>query len=308
MSDPSETSGEKPFKSGFVALVGRPNVGKSTLVNACMGEKVAITSPVAQTTRRRMRAVVNTPDSQLVIIDTPGLHKPKDALGKELNQTALSELADADVVAFLVDATMPVGTGDAWVAKHVDSADADFKLLVITKADIAKPGQVEAQLEAARALATFDDELVLSATENFNVDAFLDIVSAHLPEGPRWFPEDMDTDATPEDLVAEFVREKLFLNLRQEVPHSIGVRCEDIEYADDGHASITATILVEREGQKGIVVGHGGAMVKKVGIEARRDIERLLGCKVYLDLSVRVQPQWRRDANEIRRLGYSSED
>lgn len=308
MSDPSETSGEKPFKSGFVALVGRPNVGKSTLVNACMGEKVAITSPVAQTTRRRMRAVVNTPDSQLVIIDTPGLHKPKDALGKELNQTALAELADADVVAFLVDATMPVGTGDAWVAKHVDSADADFKLLVITKADIAKPGQVEAQLEAARALAAFDDELVLSATENFNVDAFLDIVSAHLPEGPRWFPEDMDTDATPEDLVAEFVREKLFLNLRQEVPHSIGVRCEDIEYADDGHASITATILVEREGQKGIVVGHGGAMVKKVGIEARRDIERLLGCKVYLDLSVRVQPQWRRDANEIRRLGYSSED
>ena len=308
MSDPSETSGEKPFKSGFVALVGRPNVGKSTLVNACMGEKVAITSPVAQTTRRRMRAVVNTPDSQLVIIDTPGLHKPKDALGKELNQTALGELADADVVAFLVDATMPVGTGDAWVAKHVDSADAGFKLLVITKADIAKPGQVEAQLEAARALATFDDELVLSATENFNVDAFLDIVSAHLPEGPRWFPEDMDTDATPEDLVAEFVREKLFLNLRQEVPHSIGVRCDDIEYADDGHASITATILVEREGQKGIVVGHGGAMVKKVGIEARRDIERLLGCKVYLDLSVRVQPQWRRDANEIRRLGYSSED
>ena len=308
MSDPSETSGEKPFKSGFVALVGRPNVGKSTLVNACMGEKVAITSPVAQTTRRRMRAVVNTPDSQLVIIDTPGLHKPKDALGKELNQTALAELADADVVAFLVDATMPVGTGDAWVAKHVDSADAGFKLLVITKADIAKPGQVEAQLEAARALATFDDELVLSATENFNVDAFLDIVSAHLPEGPRWFPEDMDTDATPEDLVAEFVREKLVLNLRQEVPHSIGVRCDDIEYADDGHASITATILVEREGQKGIVVGHGGAMVKKVGIEARRDIERLLGCKVYLDLSVRVQPQWRRDANEIRRLGYSSED
>jgi len=308
MSDPSETSGEKPFKSGFVALVGRPNVGKSTLVNACMGEKVAITSPVAQTTRRRMRAVVNTPDSQLVIIDTPGLHKPKDALGKELNQTALAELADADVVAFLVDATMPVGTGDAWVAKHVDSADAGFKLLVITKADIAKPGQVEAQLETARALATFDDELVLSATENFNVDAFLDIVSAHLPEGPRWFPEDMDTDATPEDLVAEFVREKLFLNLRQEVPHSIGVRCDDIEYADDGHASITATILVEREGQKGIVVGHGGAMVKKVGIEARRDIERLLGCKVYLDLSVRVQPQWRRDANEIRRLGYSSED
>jgi len=307
MNDPANASGEKPFKSGFVALVGRPNVGKSTLVNACMGEKIAITSPVAQTTRRRMRAVVNTPDSQLVIIDTPGLHKPKDALGKELNQAALGELADADVVAFLVDATMPVGTGDAWVAQHVDSSEAGFKLLVITKADIAKPEQVAAQLAAARELAAFDDELVISASENFNVDSFLDIVSAHLPEGPKWFPDDMDTDATPEDLVAEFVREKLFLNLRQEVPHSIGVRCEDIEYADDGHASITATVLVEREGQKGIVVGHGGAMIKKVGIESRRDIERLLGCKVYLDLSVRVQPQWRRDANEIRRLGYGSE-
>ena len=160
------------FRSGFVALVGRPNAGKSTLVNACMGEKIAITSPVAQTTRRRMRAVVNTEASQLVIIDTPGLHKPKDALGSELNKAALAELADADVVAFLVDATKPVGTGDAWVASHVAKADADFKLLVVTKADIAGPQKVAEQLEAARGLATFDDELVISAKEGFN-DPFL---------------------------------------------------------------------------------------------------------------------------------------
>ena len=165
------------FRSGFVALVGRPNAGKSTLVNACMGEKIAITSPVAQTTRRRMRAVVNTEASQLVIIDTPGLHKPKDALGSELNKAALAELADADVVAFLVDATKPVGTGDAWVASHVAKADADYKLLVVTKADIAGPQKVAEQLEAARALATFDDELVISAKEGFNVDAFLQLVS-----------------------------------------------------------------------------------------------------------------------------------
>ena len=149
------------FRSGFVALVGRPNAGKSTLVNACMGEKIAITSPVAQTTRRRMRAVVNTEASQLVIIDTPGLHKPKDALGSELNKAALAELADADVVAFLVDATKPVGTGDAWVASHVAKADADYKLLVVTKADIAGPQKVAEQLEAARGLATFDDELAI---------------------------------------------------------------------------------------------------------------------------------------------------
>lgn len=297
-----------PFRSGFVALVGRPNAGKSTLLNACMGEKVAITSPVAQTTRRRMRAVINTPASQLVIIDTPGLHKPKDALGSELNKSALGELADADAVAFLVDATKPVGRGDEWVANHVARAEAGYKLLVLTKADIAGPEQVAAQLEAARALCDFDDELVVSAREGFNVDAFVGLVSEHLPEGPRWFPEGMDVDATPEDLVAEFVREKLFLHLRQELPHSVGVLCESIEYADDGHASIEATILVERAGQKGIVLGKGGQMIKRVGIEARRDIERLLGCKVFLDLTVRVAPAWRRDEREIRRLGYSSED
>lgn len=297
-----------PFRSGFVALVGRPNAGKSTLLNACMGEKVAITSPVAQTTRRRMRAVINTPTSQLVIIDTPGLHKPKDALGSELNKSALGELADADAVAFLVDATKPVGRGDEWVANHVARAEADYKLLVLTKADIAGPEQVAAQLEAARALCDFDDELVVSAREGFNVDAFVGLVSEHLPEGPRWFPEGMDVDATPEDLVAEFVREKLFLHLRQELPHSVGVLCESLEYADDGHASIEATILVERSGQRGIVLGKGGQMIKRVGIEARRDIERLLGCKVFLDLTVRVAPAWRRDEREIRRLGYSSED
>ncbi len=297
-----------PFTSGFVALVGRPNAGKSTLLNAIMGEKLAITSPVAQTTRRRMRAVVNTDHSQLVIIDTPGLHKPKDALGSELNKSALGELADADVVAFLVDATKPVGRGDEWVANHVARADAGYKLLVLTKADVAKPEQVTAQLEAARALADFDDELVVSATEGFNVDAFVELVSAHLPEGPRWFPEDMDVDASPEELVAEFVREKLFLHLRQELPHSVGVICDDIDFTDDDHATIAATILVEREGQKGIVVGRGGQMIKQVGIEARRDIERLLNCKVFLDLTVRVSPAWRRDERQIRRLGYSVEE
>ena len=302
------TEKNKPFTSGFVALVGRPNAGKSTLLNAIMGEKLAITSPVAQTTRRRMRAVVNTDHSQLVIIDTPGLHKPKDALGSELNKSALGELADADVVAFLVDATKPVGRGDEWVANHVARAEADYKLLVLTKADVAKPEQVAAQLEAARALCDFDDELVVSATEGFNVDAFVELVSAHLPEGPRWFPEDMDVDASPEELVAEFVREKLFLHLRQELPHSVGVICDDIDFVDDDRATITATILVEREGQKGIVVGRGGQMIKQVGIEARRDIERLLNCKVFLDLTVRVSPAWRRDERQIRRLGYSVEE
>ena len=232
----AETQEQTPFTSGFVALVGRPSVGKSTLLNACLGEKVAITSPVAQTTRRRLRAVVNTPTSQLVIVDTPGLHKPKDALGKELNRVALGELADVDAVAMLIDATKPVGRGDQWVANHVQASEAEYKLLVISKADIAAPEQVASQLEAARQLADFDDELVLSATEGFNVDSFVALVSKHLPEGPKWFPDDMDIDATPEDLVAEFVREKVLLNMRQEIPHSVGVICDDIEWGKHDHA------------------------------------------------------------------------
>lgn len=294
------------FRSGFVALVGRPSVGKSTLVNACVGEKVAITSPVAQTTRRRLRAVVNTDNAQIVIVDTPGLHKPKDALGKELNKSALGELADVDVAAFLIDATRPVGRGDEWVAKHVGASHASFKLLVITKADLATPEEVTSQLDAARALMDFDDEIVVSAKEGFNIDAFLHIVTEHLPEGPKWFPDDMATDATDEELISEYIREKVLLNCRQEVPHSVAVRCDDVRWAKDGHGSIQATILVERPGQKAIVIGKGGQMVKKIGTEARKDIEYLFGTKVFLDLEVRVQPQWRRDQNEIRRLGYDA--
>ena len=297
---------ERPHRSGFVALVGRPNAGKSTLLNACLGKRVAIESPVAQTTRKRLRAVVNGEDFQMIVVDTPGLHKPKDALGKELNRSALAELADVDVVAMLLDSTKPVGRGDAWVARHVEGSDASFKLLVLTKADLSNPGEISRQLEEARTLANFDDALVVSAKEGFNVDAFVRIVSEQLPEGPKWFPEGMEHDATPEDLVAEFVREKAYLNLREELPHSIGVRCESLEYADDGHASIEATILVEREGQKGIVVGSRGSMIKRIGMQARPEIERLLGCKVYLDLNVRVQPRWRRDRSEIRRMGYDA--
>lgn len=295
------------FRSGFVALVGRPNVGKSTLLNACMGERIAITSPVAQTTRRRMRAVVNRPGCQLVIVDTPGLHKPKDALGKELNRSALGELADVDVVAFLVDATKPVGRGDEWVATHVDAARAT-RLLVVTKADLATPEQVKEQLDAARKLARFSDELVVSAQTGFNVDSFVSLVASKLPEGPQWFPEDMDTDASDEELVAEFVREKVLYNARDEVPHSVGVLCDDIQWKKDGHASVTATIYVEREGQKGILIGKGGSMIKRIGVAARKDLERLFGCKVFLELKVQVRPDWRRDANVIRRLGYSADE
>ncbi len=293
-----------PFRSGFVALVGRPNAGKSTLVNACVGEKVAIASPVAQTTRRRMRGIVTTPTCQIVLVDTPGLHKPKDTLGDELNRSALSELGDVDVVAMLVDATKPVGTGDEWVARHVDAADA-VKVLVLTKADKADAPMMQRQLEAATKLAAFDEVIVISAVEGFNVDGFLALVESHLPEGPKWFPEDMRCDASDEMLVAEFVREKVLLNTKEEVPHSVGVICDDIEFKKNV-VTMSATIYVERESQKGIVVGKGGSMVKRIGIDARRDLERIFGSPVFLSLDVRVKRDWRRDASQIRRFGYDA--
>jgi GTP-binding protein Era len=297
--------GEAGFKSGFVALVGRPNVGKSTLLNACMHERVAITSPVAQTTRKRLRAVVNEPDAQIVLVDTPGLHKPKDALGKELNKAALMELNEVDAVAMLIDATKPVGRGDEWVAKHVGSCDA-YRLLVITKADLASAEQVSAQLEAAQKLAKFDESIVVSAKDGFNVEAFLGLVKDVLPYGPKWYPDDMPVDAGVEELAAEFIREKVLLAARDEVPHSVGVLVNEMEWRTDDLCAVRATIFVERESQKGILIGKGGSMIKRIGTQARPDIERLLDAKVYLDLEVRVKPMWRRDQNVIRKLGYDA--
>ena len=295
------------FRSGFVALVGRPNAGKSTLLNACYGQKVAITSPVAQTTRRRLRAVVNRPDCQLVIVDTPGLHKPKDGLGSELNKSALNELADVDVIAFLIDASAPIGRGDAWVADRVSAAKAP-KILVLTKADKADQATMLKQLEAARALVDFDEEIVVSSTEGFNVEAFIDVVAGYLPEGPKWFPDGMGTDEADEVLVAEFVREKVLLHTREEIPHSVGVLCDEFERPKRDLLRLHATVYVEREGQKGILVGRKGEMIKRIGTEARRDLERMFGCRVFLGLDVRVKPGWRDDEREIRRFGYAAED
>ena len=293
---------EPGFRSGFVALVGRPNAGKSTLLNACYGKKVAITSPVAQTTRRRMRAVVNRPGYQLVFVDTPGIHKPKDGLGSELNKSALFELNDVDVVAFLIDATKPIGRGDAWVAERVRCARCK-KVLVLTKADEADPAQVMEQLKAAHELMEYDDEIVTSSVKNFNVDAFIETVAHFLPEGPRWFPEDMGTDASDETLVAEFVREKVLRRTRDEIPHSVGVICDALEQTKKV-LRVHATIYVEREGQKGIIIGHRGERLKEVGRVARLQARDLLGMPVHLAIHVKVMPEWQRDAKYLNRLGF----
>lgn len=287
-------------------MVGRPNAGKSTLTNALVGSKVAITSDTPQTTRHRLRAVVDSDEAQVVIVDTPGMHKPHDALGEELNRSALKALEDVDVVAMLVDATKAVGGGDRWVAEHVAKArGAGYRILVLTKADIASAEQVDRQLETARTLVAWDEEVVLSAAEGFNLEGFLSAVIAHLPEGPRWFPKDMPTDQSLEVMVAEFIREKILRSTFDEVPHAVGVVVEEIT-AEPKHdlTRIWAVIYVERDSQKGIIIGKGGEMIKRIGTQARHDLERLLGSKVHLELTVKVKKDWRRDASQIRRFGY----
>ena len=290
--------------SGFLTLVGRPNVGKSTLLNAIMGKKIAITSSTAQTTRHRFRGIYNRPDAQLIIVDTPGVHKPQDALGAELNESAMKGMEDVDVVAFLLDASMPFGRGDEWVLQHVAKSRAQ-KVLVISKSDKVDVETLSAQLEAARQKADWDAICPLSAKTGEGVEEFIDEVCALLPEGPRWFPEDMDTDQPLEVMVAEFIREKILYFAHDEVPHAVGVVCEEMEYDRKKDLyRIFAMIYVERDSQKGIIIGKGGRGISRIGREAREDLEQLLGCRVYLDLRVKVRKNWRRDLNQIKRFGY----
>lgn len=296
--------GEERVASGFVALVGRPNAGKSTLVNALVGTKVAITSDTPQTTRHRLRAVIDRDDAQIVLVDTPGLHKPHDALGEEVNRSSILAAADVDVIAFCVDASAPIGSGDRWVAERVIDGSRPV-VLVLTKSDLVDPETIDKQLERARELVTPASEVVLSAKTGRNLEGFVDAIVPLLPEGPRFFPRDMVTDQPLEVMLAELVREKVLRKTREEVPHAVGVTVDELSYnAEKDLHTVAATIYVERDSQKGIIIGRGGQMIRAIGTEAREDMERLLGTKVYLDLRVRVRKDWRRDSTQIRRFGY----
>ncbi len=292
------------FRSGFVTLIGRPSSGKSTLLNALMGKKLAIASPTAQTTRHRFRAVHTTNEYQMVIVDTPGVHKPHDALGEELNTTALKSLDGIDVAAFLLDAHEPLGSGDKWVINELSAAPVP-KILVISKTDLVDSEELEAQRTKAAELIDWDEIVELSSVTGEGLGAFVDAVVSHLPVGPLWFPADMETDQPLEVIVAEFIREKILLNAYDEVPHAVGVVVDDMSYNRRKNLDrIYATVYVERESQKGIIIGKGGAALKEVGTQARHDLETLLGHKVFLDLHVKVRKNWRRDLNQIRRFGY----
>lgn len=292
------------FKSGFVTLIGRPSAGKSSLLNALMGKKLAIASPTAQTTRHRFRAIHTTDTHQMIIVDTPGVHKPHDVLGEELNTTALKSLDGIDVVAFVLDASAPFGRGDEWVISELSSINIP-KILVLTKIDLVDPKELQEQRSIALASGTWDDVVELSSLTGENIEAFSSTVEKYLPYGPLWFPADMETDQPIEVLIAEFIREKILLTAYDEVPHAVGVVVEDMEYNRRKNMErIYASVYVERDSQKGIIIGKGGAAIKEVGTQARKDLEVLLGKKVFLDLQVKVRKNWRRDLNQIRRFGY----
>jgi GTP-binding protein Era len=290
------------FRSGVVAVVGRPNVGKSTLVNALVGEKVAIVSDTPQTTRRDIRAILTTPEAQVVFTDTPGFHKPRTLLGTRLNDAATAAVEGVDVVILVVDAAAGVGRGDRFVAELAAAGPA-VRICAVNKVDRLQRGRVIPQLQLAADLAAFDEIVPTSAATGEGVDVVSRLVIERLPEGPPLFPDADVTDQPIEIRLAELVREQALRLTREEVPHSIAVVVEEIEREGD-LTRVHATVVVERDSQKGIVIGHGGATLKQIGTMARAQIELLVGTRVYLDLHVKVLKEWQRDPRALNRLGF----
>jgi GTP-binding protein Era len=297
----------EPFRSGMIAVVGRPNVGKSTLVNAMVGSKVAIVSDKPQTTRRGIRGVLTTDRYQVVFTDTPGFHKPRTALGHRLNQAVASSVAGVDAVIHVVDPSgAGVGRGDQFVFDREVAPLPCPKFCAVNKIDRVGHHRLVPQLAAAGALGEFDEIVPISAATGTGVAELVQLVVARLPEGPPLDPLDQVTDQTLGDRIAEIVREKALDLTREELPHSIAVEIEELELppdGDDGTVRIEALVLVERESQKGIVIGKGGAMLKVVGTRAREELEALLGRKVFLSLRVKVLKDWQRDPRALDRLG-----
>ncbi len=295
------------YKSGFACFVGRPNAGKSTLTNALIGQKIAITSSRPQTTRHAIRGVLHRPDAQLVVVDTPGLHKPRTLLGSRLNDVVRETWAEVDVIGFCVPADVPVGRGDAFIIDELKSVAARTPVLgVVTKTDLARPDQVAERLTQLSGLMEFAEVVPCSAVNGFQVDTLADLLVARLPEGPPLYPDGELTDEPEETLVAELIREAALEGVRDELPHSIAVTIDEMNLREgrDDLLDIHAVVHVERPSQKGIVIGKGGERLRQVGTDARHQIEKLLGMRVYLDLHVKITKDWQRDPKQLRRLGF----
>lgn len=311
---------EDVHRSGFVALVGRPNVGKSTLTNALVGEKVAITSSKPQTTRRAIRGIVTRGNAQIVLVDTPGVHRPRTLLGERLNDLVRGTLGEVDVVGFCLPADQKIGPGDRFVAEDLAELRRGRRgpkvIAVVTKIDLVGRDALAEHLMSVDQLMSFDDIVPISAVKGEQIDVLLDVISSRLPEGPQLYPDDQLTEESRDDRISELIREAALEGVRDELPHSIAVVVEEVVETDpdgdpfaevapgQGRLVVRATLYVERDSQKGIIIGRGGSRLKEVGSRARAEINELIGRKVHLDLRVKVAKEWQRDPKQLGRLGF----
>ncbi|MFD0672062.1 GTPase Era [Cohnella sp. GCM10027633] len=294
---------KKSFKSGFVAIVGRPNVGKSTLMNQVIGQKIAIMSDKPQTTRNKIHGVYTTDDVQIVFLDTPGIHKPNSKLGNYMMKAAESALSEVDAVLFLTDVTEELGGGDRYIIERLKSVKTPV-FLVLNKIDKIAPDAMLPVIDKWRKLHDWSEIVPVSALQGNNVNALLEQVSKYLVEGPMYYPADQVTDHPEQFVCAELIREKILQMTREEIPHSIAVEIESMSKADNGLVNIGAVIYVERDSQKGIIIGKSGALLKEIGKQARTDMERLLGSKIFLELWVKVNKDWRNRESVLKSLGF----
>jgi GTPase len=308
LTDSAPRVRETEFRSGFVCFVGRPNTGKSTLTNELVGVKVAITSNRPQTTRHTIRGIVHRENFQIILVDTPGLHRPRTLLGQRLNDLVKDTYSEVDIIGLCIPADEKIGPGDRWIYEQIRTIAPNTTLVVVvTKIDKVSRDRVAAQLLAVSELAGPDTEIVpVSATTGENLDVLTDVLAARLPPGPAFYPDGELTDEPEEVLMAELIREAALEGVRDELPHSLAVVIEEVSPREgrDDLIDIHANLFVERESQKGIVIGKGGARLREVGTAARAQIEKLLGTKVYLDLRVKIAKNWQRDPKQLGRLGF----
>ena len=297
----------KNFKSGFVSIIGRPNVGKSTLLNAILKEKIAIVTPKAQTTRNRIQGIYTTDNEQIIFIDTPGIHKAHNELGNIMNDFALKSITGIDLILYLIDVNVPLGTGDRFIIDALRESKVPT-ILVANKVDKEQDtNKIVENIETDKEYGNFIGGITISATEGFNIDKLLEMVVSNLEYGPMYYPEDQLIDQPERFVVCELIREKVLLNTSEEIPHSVAVTIDRFKESDK-IIDIHATIVVERLSQKKIIIGAKGAMIKKIGTEARKDIKNFLGLPVYLELFVKVEDNWRNKKYQLKEFGYNNDD